>query len=193
MISIVPRRQVNREASTMDPDTIQPTIRRARDADADAVASLLDEAEEWLRRRGPPMWRDSELTLDCVLADVHAGLVFVALSAGVVVASLRFQLEDREFWPDLPGGDSAFVHRLVVRRANAGQGLSTKLLQWAVGRARDLGRRFVRLDCEASRTRLRAIYERFGFTHHSDRQVGPYFVSRYEYRLLLERTPNDKA
>ena len=28
---------------------------------------------------------------------------------------------------------------------------------------------------------LRAVYEHFGFKHHSDRQVGPYFVSRYEY------------
>jgi hypothetical protein len=41
----------------------------------------------------------------------------------------------------------------------------------------------LRLDCEASRPRLRAVYEGFGFRHHSDRQVGPYFVSRYEYAL----------
>jgi hypothetical protein len=39
----------------------------------------------------------------------------------------------------------------------------------------------VRLDCEASRPRLRAIYDQFGFIHHSDRKVGPYLVSRYEY------------
>jgi len=54
-------------------------------------------------------------------------------------------------------------------------------MQWAVDRARALGRTHVRLDCEASRPRLRAVYERFGFHHHSDRQVGPYFVSRYEF------------
>jgi hypothetical protein len=35
----------------------------------------------------------------------------------------------------------------------------------------------------ASLPKLRAVYERFGFVHHSDRQVGPYFVSRYEYRV----------
>jgi hypothetical protein len=54
------------------------------------------------------------------------------------------------------------------------------LLRWAARRAHAIGRSFLRLDCEASRPRLRAIYERFGFVHHSDRQVGPYFVSRYE-------------
>lgn len=59
------------------------------------------------------------------------------------------------------------------------------LMRWAVERAAALGRRYVRLDCEASRLRLRAVYERFGFRHHSDRQVGPYFVARYEYVVPL--------
>ena len=53
----------------------------------------------------------------------------------------------------------------------------------AVARARLLGRDYLRLDCEASRMRLRTVYETFGFRHHSDRQVGPYFVSRYEYEV----------
>jgi hypothetical protein len=40
---------------------------------------------------------------------------------------------------------------------------------------------FLRLDCEASRARLRAVYERIGIRFHSNKQVGPYFVARYEY------------
>jgi hypothetical protein len=59
--------------------------------------------------------------------------------------------------------------------------VSSTLLRWAVDRTRTLERRYLRLDTEASRMRLRAIYEQFGFRHHSDRQVGPYYVARYEY------------
>lgn len=44
-----------------------------------------------------------------------------------------------------------------------------------------LGLRYLRLDCEASRARLRALYERIGFRFHSNKLVGPYFVARYEY------------
>lgn len=65
----------------------------------------------------------------------------------------------------------------------AGDELSAELLRWAGERAKSLGRGFLRLDYEASRPRLRAVYERCGFQHHSDREVGPYFVSRYELRL----------
>ena len=60
---------------------------------------------------------------------------------------------------------------------------AAELNDWAVEQARLLGREYLRLDCEASRARLRAVYERFGFVHHSDRKVGPYCVARYEYRV----------
>ena len=100
--------------------------------------------------------------------------------AGSVAGAIRFQLEDPLFWPDLPEGQSAFVHRLVVARTWKGQGVSQALLEWAAGRTRELGRDALRLDCDASRTKLRQLYESCGFTLHSYRHVGPYYVSRYE-------------
>ncbi len=129
------------------------------------------------------MWRESELLPECVTGDVAAGLFFLAESAGEVAGTVRFQLVDPIFWPDVPPDESAFVHRIAVRRRFSGSGASSALLAWAAERARTLGRTYLRLDCEASRPQLRAIYERFGFLHHSDRQVGPYFVSRYELPL----------
>jgi GNAT superfamily N-acetyltransferase len=101
---------------------------------------------------------------------------------------VKFQLENLLIWPDVSQHDSAFVHRLAVRRRFAGGGVSSALLRWAVERTRSLDRRYLRLDCEASRPRLRAVYERVGFVHHSDRQIGPYFDARYEYDVT-ERTP----
>jgi GNAT superfamily N-acetyltransferase len=83
----------------------------------------------------------------------------------------------------VPTDESAFIHRVAVRRHFSGGTASSALLAWAAERAHALGRRYLRLDCEASRLRLRAVYERFGFQHHSDRHVGPYFVSRYELPL----------
>jgi hypothetical protein len=46
-----------------------------------------------------------------------------------------------------------------------------------------LEKQFLRLDCAADRSQLRLVYENFGFQHHSDRQVGSYFVARYEYKV----------
>jgi GNAT superfamily N-acetyltransferase len=132
-----------------------------------------------------PLWREGELEPDQIAADVAAGLFFLAEcstdGANDAAGTFKFQLEDSVFWPDASHDNAAYVHRLAVRRRYAGSGLSTELLRWAADRTHGLGRRFLRLDFEASRPRLREIYERFGFRHHSDAQVGAYLVSRYEY------------
>jgi GNAT superfamily N-acetyltransferase len=129
------------------------------------------------------MWREDELVPSRIAADVDAGLFFIAECDSEAAGVVKFQLDDQQFWADVTRGDSAFVHRLAVRRRFARRGISSALLSWAVERARSLRKDYLRLDCEVSRPKLRAVYERFGFVHHSDRQVGPYFVSRYEYRV----------
>ena len=145
------------------------------------MAAILAEAAEWVRRHdGTTMWVEGELAVDRVAAEVDAGLFGVAECGGVLAGTVKFQLQDQLFWPDLMTDDSAFVHRLAVRRLYAGKGVSTALLQWAVDRARSLGKPYLRLDCDADRARLRAHYERFGFRFHSFRQVGSYYVARYE-------------
>jgi hypothetical protein len=85
------------------------------------------------------------------------------------------------FWPDVPQEESAFVHRLAIKRRFAGGEVSSALLLWAIARTDALGRRYLRLDCDVSRLRLRALFERMGFRFHSNKQVGPYYVARYEY------------
>jgi GNAT superfamily N-acetyltransferase len=160
-------------------------IRQATSADADAIVETLAEAARWVEELdGTTMWVEGELEQARVRAEADAAMFVVGEVDGRVAGAMRFQLEDRLFWPDLNAADSAFVHRLAVRRAFAGQGISTALLEWAVARARTLGKRYLRLDCDADRSRLRALYERFGFRLHSYRQVGSYFVSRYELQIL---------
>lgn len=159
-------------------------IRQATVDDTAALVETLTEAANWVEQLdGTTMWVEGELEEWRVREEAAAGMFVVGEEGGRIVGAIRFQLEDPLFWPDLDGRDSAFVHRLAVRRAHAGRGVSTALLQWSVDRARALGRRYLRLDCDADRSRLRGLYERFGFRLHSYRQVGAYYVSRYELPL----------
>jgi hypothetical protein len=137
---------------------MQLSIRQATPQDIDAVAEILGEAARWLEEQGMPMWHQDELQPNRIVADVDSGQFFLAECDGVPAGAIRFQLEDRLFWPDVPQDDSVFVHRLAVRRRFAGGEVSSALLLWAIARTHTLGRRYLRLDCEASRARLRAVY-----------------------------------
>jgi GNAT superfamily N-acetyltransferase len=158
-------------------------IRQAMPADAPVIEDMLLEAARWVDALGVVMWEEGELDSARIAGEVAGGQFFVAEAAGVPAGVIRFQLVDLLFWPDLAQEESAFVHRLVVRRSFKGKGISTALLAWSATRARSIGKRFLRLDCDAQRTRLRELYEQFGFRFHSYRQVGSYYVARYELPL----------
>ena len=159
-------------------------IRQAAPADAALVREMLLEAAAWVDALGEIMWEEGELDPQHVAAEVAAGQFFIADVGGEPAGAIRFQLVDRLFWPDLESDDSAFVHRLVVRRRFKGQGVSNALLQWAVDHARSLGKAYLRLDTDSTRPKLMALYEAFGFRLHSFRQVGAYYVARYELPLM---------
>jgi GNAT superfamily N-acetyltransferase len=162
-------------------------IRQAIPEDASAVTAILADAAKWVERLdGTTMWVEDELAEDRIASEVQAGLFRVAECGGDIAGALKFQLDDQLFWPDLATDDSAFIHRLAVRRNYAGQGVSTALLRWAVDHGRSLGKQYLRLDCDAERARLRNLYERFGFRFHSFRQIGPYYVARYELPLGVD-------
>jgi len=145
---------------------------------------MLREAARWVDALGVVMWEEGELAPGRVEREIAAGQFFIAEVDGDPAGIMRFQLEDRLFWPDLTTDDSAFIHRLVVRRHYKGLGVSIALMEWAVSRARTIGKRYLRLDTDASRPKLRELYERFGFEFHSFRQVGAYYVARYQYPLV---------
>lgn len=159
-------------------------IRQAAAGDASLVQEMLVEAARWIDALGVTMWREGEFEADAIAGEVTDGQFFIAEVDGAPAGTVRFQRVDLLFWPDIPQDESAFIHRLVVRRAYKGQGgVSTALLDWSVERARAFGLRYLRLDCDAQRPKVRAVYEAFGFRLHSYRQVGPYYVARYEYPL----------
>lgn len=158
-------------------------VRIAAPSETGIVAEILAEASTWADTIGAKLWQLDELAPSGIGRDVAAGLFQLGWVGSEAAGTVKFQLDDSEFWPDDPGDHAAYIHRLAVRRRFAGGRVSTALMRWAVQQAAARGRQMLRLDCDVERTSLRRVYERFGFRYHSDRQVGPYLVARYEFRL----------
>jgi GNAT superfamily N-acetyltransferase len=155
-------------------------IQEARSSDASMIASVLQEAAEWLAGDGRALWSAAEIGHERVLRDVNRGLYHLARQGEHVAGVMKFELEDAYFWPEVLPGTSAFVHKLAIRRAWAKKGVSTELLSYARTRAQELGRAHLRLDCVADRQGLRNLYEDFGFDLHSVVEIGAISFARYQ-------------
>ena len=155
-------------------------IRQARPDESALVAEVLTSAAAGLAQRGEALWDLSEVGEAAIQEHVRAGMYFIATDDEGPVGVFRFQLEDRHFWPEIPAGSSAFLHKLAVHPRMQGRGIAQKLLAHACESARHKGLPYLRLDCMHGRPRLSAVYQRFGFRHHSDKQLGAQLFERYE-------------
>lgn len=161
----------------------QILIRQAESDDSEVVSSILSEAAAWQDAAGTPLWNAEDLVSEDLQGEVGAGLYWLALVGDEAVGCVRYQLEDPLFWPGAVLGEAAYIHRLAVRRDYAGGDVSKALLDWAKAYARDRGHAFLRLDCDASRAKLRAFHEGHGFRPVGEREIGNYAVVLYEFDL----------
>ena len=164
------------------------SIKQAELDDLDQVAAILLEAAEYLMSIGQPLWEYKDIASSRIKDDIAEGLFFIAYLDGEAAGTMKYQLEDEIFWRDIPKGTSGFVHKLCLKRDAASTGLSAQMLQWAKDHTRELGRDYLRLDCDI-RPKLCNFYECNGFKKHSERQIGAHRVARYEFDV---RSPEKK-
>jgi GNAT superfamily N-acetyltransferase len=179
-----------RDSVSLNP--LRMKIQKARLPDAPMIASVLQEAADWLAGDGRALWSAAEIGEEPVLRDVSNGLFHVARQGDSLAGVMKFELEDAHFWPDIPPGTSAFVHKLAVRRAWAKKEVSIALLSYARARAQALGRAHLRLDCVADRQGLRDLYEGFGFALHSVVEIGASSHARYEFSTAGPAQPPEE-
>jgi ribosomal protein S18 acetylase RimI-like enzyme len=160
-------------------------VRTCQAGDVAVVAALLDEATVWVGERGYEQW-PLPFPHDEISAAIERGEVYVAELDGDVAATVTLLWDDPLYWPDSPP-DAAYVHKLAVSRACAGQRIGQAIVEWADRTAAHEGRDFLRLDCLRDNPGIRAYYERLGFEHRGDLVVNGRDMSIYERRVHTPR------
>lgn len=134
-----------------------------RNAPLSVAAEIMREAARWSLERGEKMWELDSLSDANLAQRCQPHEVFIGEIRGEPLVAALIQDRDPEIWPD--DGTALIIHKLAVRRAHAGRGLANRMLDFAEQHARAQGKKCLRLDTDATRPKLRAFYERAGFTH----------------------------
>jgi GNAT superfamily N-acetyltransferase len=155
-------------------------VRQVAPSEAPIVSEVLTEASLWLQSCGISWLSRDAIATSSLEAEVRAAQYYLAWSGKSAVGTMRLTSTDPLFWPEFGPGGVLYLHRLAVRRAASGGSVSSALLGWACSHASTRGARCLRLACDASQPRLRQIYERFGFSFHSECTIGTFIAARYE-------------
>lgn len=173
-----------------DAPTTRPalTYRRATDADAPALVRLRDTAALWQLARGIDQWKPGEKDEAHFRTRVAEGEVWLAYADGHLTGAYELWWTDPAAWGPRPP-DAGYIHRLMTLPHTTPPGTGRALLAHAESRVQAATRPYARLDCLSTNPRLRAYYEKAGYTvvgeqpAKTDGTGSPYAVTLLEKRL----------
>jgi ribosomal protein S18 acetylase RimI-like enzyme len=137
-------------------------IERATLAETDLLYEMHEDVARWLWARGIHQWEPGELQRDRLIWHIARGETYLALHDGKPAGMVIVQDSDEITW-GAQADDALYLHALCVRRQFSRRGVGRAILRWAELQVAARSRVYLRLDCMAENTKLRAYYEDAGF------------------------------
>lgn len=142
-------------------------MRQAKtEEDVQAVVALWNEAKEWLATKGTDQWQ-YPVRIDSIRQKVAEGAVWLLDNdQGEPIATITLDEDaDPRLWkPEDHPEDALYAHRLVVRIDKRHNRVGQKVLEWAIQKARNESKIWLRLDAWTSNALLHEYYLSTGFT-----------------------------
>lgn len=141
-------------------------IGRATPDELPEVLRLLNDAADWMHRRGLDQWPDG-MPASRIGPMVAQAEFWLARKDDRAVGTIAMSADaDAEFWtPDEAHDLAVYVSKLAIDRAEAGSRLGELILRWITDYAGQLGYDWVRLDAWKTNPRLHDYYLQRGWTH----------------------------
>lgn len=140
--------------------TIVPVLTQE---DRREYSRVLQNANLRMEKKGIRQWKEELLQPEIVFAGDPSG--YMALHRGKAAAVCYITETDPLFWRGYEEEPALYVHKLACREEYAGKGAAQALLRFCAEKARQEGKCFLRLACRAVQPKLRAVYEKMGFSY----------------------------
>lgn len=138
-------------------------ITRATHENAALVASILTKATARKVQHGDDSWGSGEWTIDEVRHLIEQESTYIVYVNGETAGTVSLSFSADEKWQGLEK-PAFYIHRLAVANKFSGVNLGAQILDWVADEAEKHGCKYLRLDCDASNTKLGKYYEKHGFS-----------------------------
>lgn len=131
--------------------------------DVETAINIMKEVTAWGRSVGLNVWNDEHLTKEKLLVGVNEDNFYIGKVLDENASCMILQWNDALFWPGAKENEAGYIHKLCVRRDYAGNGLSEKMVEFAIDECRKRNIGLLRLDTGWNKIKLRYLYESLGF------------------------------
>ncbi|URN93718.1 MAG: GNAT family N-acetyltransferase [Candidatus Pristimantibacillus lignocellulolyticus] len=143
--------------------------------DVKVINELVIQTVSWFSSIGSTQWNNlpNEQDDQYLLTAIANGEMIIfrkegeTALAGMVILQQYASQWDRKLWGEAATSENnaVYLHRLIVNRGYAGQGLGFDILSWIDNGIQFSGRDKIRLDCIAHNEKLNNFYKQCGYTY----------------------------
>ncbi len=168
-------------------------IRKTTHADLTAVMPIFEEARASIASLGIDQWQDGYPRESDIEADIGAGESYCVEADGEIVGTFAFLLGGEPTYDVIKDGawltdthcanaKYATIHRIAVKSAKRGSGISTAIVNFALEEGAANGKESVRVDTHHGNVVMRRMLEKHGFT-----ACGTIYLADGDKRVGYER------
>ncbi|MBP7832704.1 MAG: GNAT family N-acetyltransferase [Candidatus Levybacteria bacterium] len=157
-------------------------LRAARPYDVAVILDLREKNAQWLQGIGSDQWAQpvTPRKVSKFESDIKNGNTWIAVDGNEPIASISLSSSgDGRLWTPAELEEPAlYASSLLVVPEHKGNQIGAKLLDWAQEKAHAEGKKWVRLDCWTTNSKLHEYYTEQGFSHVRtilDRKSGALF------------------
>ena len=158
-------------------------IRKAEMKDLEDVWRIYVDARQFMGDNGnPDQWGDMHPRRELIVEDIQAGLSYVCVSDGVIVAVFYFNIEVEPTYGKIDGqwlseGPYGVVHRIARAGGVGAHGAGAFCLDWCFEQCFDL-----RIDTHRDNASMRGLLNRLGFVY-----CGIIWIENGDERLAFQK------
>ncbi len=139
-------------------------VKQANECDIPIIEEILLDAVNWMSKSGlQNKWNESNVRWSNLSESYKINDFYISYQNGLPTACIALTDYDPTYWPNIPKGESLYLHKVAVNRIFAGKGFSKELIDFAKNLAINYGINAIRLNCNKHQNKLRAVYENQGF------------------------------
>ncbi len=144
-------------------------VGRASQEDLDSVWGIIKSDSDWLAEKGLDHWR-KYYTREKVQRKIYGQEVYLAYQNNNLAGTVTLDTNPVEYYrPEEmnqftePDASGLYVTALAVVPAKQGQGIASKLMEFADSEAKKKGVKYIRFDCRAAYKELVDFYKKRGY------------------------------
>ena len=166
-------------------------IRRTKKEDIDAIMPIFDEARATIAALGIDQWQNGYPSREVIEKDFSKAQSYCGIKEGEIVGTFAL-IDDGEptydkifdgSWLTGDEKDHYFaIHRVAISVKSRGSGISSQIIEFCAEKARENGKKSLRIDTHRGNIVMRRMLEKNGFAY-----CGVIYLSDGDERVAYEK------